>query len=168
MQISILLDEILQLCTSQAINGEIILQNNGEECRLILERGEITKVDYKNFSEDEALDTVRQWNDGTFVLRSRTLNFASKQADTSKKKTKHLFSDAIEIGNNSWWVGRHNPESMLQLNVYLRQFINHKRCINFLINPGSPFDYQVISKKIASIIDDISNIHIYSINHGCS
>jgi CheY-like chemotaxis protein len=159
------LDEILHLCTSQAMSGEIILQKNGEECRIIIDRGEITNVTYKELSEDVALDAARQWTEGTFLLRSRTLNLKTKQPANSKTKFGHFLAEAVEIAANSWWVGRRNPDSMLQMNVYLRQFKNQKRCINYLIDPGSPFDYQVISKKIASLIGDISKVHIYSIHH---
>lgn len=158
------LDEILQICTSQAISGDLILQYGGEECLIILDRGEITKINFNDLSEDIALDTVRQWEDGTFLLRSRTLNLITRPNDTKASKSTVSFPDAVEISENSWWVGRRNPDSMLQMNIYLRQFLNGKRCINYLIDPGSPFDYQTISDKVSSVIGDISNIHLYSIN----
>jgi CheY-like chemotaxis protein len=159
------LDELLHLCTTQSISGEIILQNKGEECHITLERGDITKVSLKDLSEDAALDTVRQWQEGTFILRSRTLNLKINKSGGSEKNSDEYLTDAVEIAPQSWWVGRRNPHSMLQMNVYLRRFTNNKRCINYLIDPGSPFDFSIISKKAAAIIGDIANVHIYSINH---
>jgi CheY-like chemotaxis protein len=159
------LDELLHLCISQSISGEIILQKEGNECHISLERGDITKVTLDDLSEDAALDTVRQWNEGTFILRSRTLNLKINKSEDSENKGDKFFAEPIEIASNSWWVGRRNPHSMLQMNAYLRRFVNSKRYINYLIDPGSPFDFTVIANKIASIIGDIANVHIYSINH---
>lgn len=72
------------------------------------------------------------------------------------------FDKAVEIAKGVFWVGYRNPKSIFQLNPYLRVFDNK---INYLIDPGSPLDFSIISKKIGEVIGDISKIGLYSLNH---
>ncbi len=69
---------------------------------------------------------------------------------------------AVEIARGVYWVGYRNPKSIFQLNPYLRVYDGR---INYLIDPGSPIDFAVISRKIGEVIGDISKIALYSLNH---
>jgi CheY-like chemotaxis protein len=63
------LDKILQICHEKNISGEILLQQEGDFGKLILEKGEVAQVDYQGKNEDEALDILREWDSGVFVVK---------------------------------------------------------------------------------------------------
>jgi serine/threonine-protein kinase len=161
------LDEILHLCTKEAFSGELVLSHAEEEGIVHLEKGEITEIKYLEYDEDQALDMIRKWDTGSFILRPKTLKIKSRRK--VKRDTKASFrsfdaSKAVQIADDTWWVGRRMTDSLLQTNVFLRQFKGRPKTINYLFNPGPLSDYPVISQKILSVIKDMANIHVYNLN----
>ena len=160
------LDEILELCMRNAFSGELLLRNGEDEGSIILEKGEISIINLLDHDEDQALDALRKWNKGSFVLRPKTIEFRSKKKNKSRSSHDKPVDIMlpIEIAKDTWWTGRRNPDSLLQTNVFLRQFKSGQRLINYLFNPGPLSDYSVISQKVAAVLDDVSNIHVYNLN----
>ncbi len=161
------LDEILGLCMNSAFSGELVLNKKEEEGIIYLDRGEISNINYLSHDEDHALDLLRKWNTGNFVLRPKTIQLKSKKKSAEGKAEDENppdLSTAVQIAEDTWWVGRRHPDSLLQTNVYLRQFKKGQKEINYLFNPGPASDFNVISEKIAAIISNISNIHVYNLN----
>ncbi len=160
------LDEILELCMNNAFSGDLVLRNGENEGVIYLDKGEISRINLLDHDEDQALDFLRKWNKGSFVLRPKTIEIKSKKRSKSK-----LYRDKpvdlmlpVQIARDTWWTGRRNPDSLLQTNVFLRQFKSGQKLINYLFNPGPISDYSVISQKIAAVLDDVSNIHVYNLN----
>ncbi|MCK4560997.1 MAG: response regulator [Calditrichia bacterium] len=160
------LDEILELCMKDAFSGELVLRNGENEGIIYLERGEISRINLLDHDEDQALDSLRKWHKGSFILRPKTIEIKSKRRSKSK-----LYRDKpvdlilpVQIAKDTWWTGRRNPDSLLQTNIFLRQFKSGQKLINYLFNPGPISDYSVISQKIAAVLDDVSNIHVYNLN----
>jgi len=160
------LDEILELCMRNAFSGELVLRNGDNEGSIILEKGEISIIHLLDHDEDQALDSLRKWDKGSFVLRPKTIEIKSKRKN--KVKSPHDkpidLMLPVQIAKDTWWTGRRNPDSLLQTNVFLRQFKSGQKVINYLFNPGPISDYSVISQKIAAVLDDVSNIHVYNLN----
>lgn len=75
------------------------------------------------------------------------------------------FEQAIEIAEDTFWVSIRESGSLLQTNTYLRRFRGNGRTINYLIDPGPLEFFTSISGKISSVISDVSNVHMYSVNH---
>ena len=160
------LDEILELCMRDAFSGELVLRNGDDEGNIVLEKGEISIISLLDHDEDQALDSLRKWNKGSFVLRPKTIKLRSKKRNKLKSfrdKPVDLMLP-VQIAKNTWWTGRRNPDSLLQTNVFLRQYKSGHKLINYLFNPGPISDYSVISQKIAAVLDDVSNIHVYNLN----
>jgi CheY-like chemotaxis protein len=160
------LDEILELCMKDAFSGELDLKNDDEEGIIYLEKGEISRIRLSDHDEDEALDFLRKWNKGSFVLRPKTIEIKSKRKSHLKGYRNKLIdlSLPVEIAKDTWWVGRRNQDSLLQTNVYLRQFKSGQKLINYLFNPGPISDYSVISQKLDAILEEESAIHVYNLN----
>ncbi len=163
------LDEILELCMKDAFSGELVLRNSDGEGVVYLEKGDVSKINYKDLTEDEALDSLRKWSKGNFILRPKTIKIKSKKriAEVSKKEEQKDSTDLatpVKIADYTYWVGRRNKDSLLQTNVFLRMFKSGQKEINYLFNPGPISDYPVISQKISSLIDDVKNIHVYNLN----
>lgn len=161
------LDEILQLCTINAFSGELVLKKGDLEGIVYLDKGEISKINFLDNDEDQALDLLRKWDEGNFILRSKRIELRAKKKLINQNKSLTDASDLtkpIQIAEDTWWTGRRNPDTLLQTNVFLRQFKSGQKVINYLFNPGPISDFTVISQKIAKLIGDISNIHVYNLN----
>jgi len=160
------LDEILELCMKNAFSGELNLKNDDEEGIIYLEKGEISRIKLSDHDEDEALDFLRKWDKGSFVLRPKTIEIKSKKKDHLKRYRDKLIdlSLPVEIAKDTWWVGRRNQDTLLQCNVYLRQYKSGQKLINYLFNPGPISDYSVISQKIDAVLENDSTIHVFNLN----
>jgi len=160
------LGKILKLCAQEQISGNVILQQNEQLGRLELRGGDIQKVIFKDLPEDKALDELLKWNAGIFVIRSQgvSLKPAFLHGFRSEKAADKL-ADPVEVAKDTWWVGYRNPNTLLQVNVFLRRFRDENKVINYLIDPGSPIDLSEISAKISKLIGDLGRIHLYSLNH---
>ena len=75
------------------------------------------------------------------------------------------FDSAIEIAEGTYWVSQREPGSLLQTNTYLRRFQGNGKSINYLIDPGPIEFFSGISSKVASVIQDVRHVQMYSINH---
>ncbi len=159
------LDHILRICSAHSLSGSVILQHKGKIGEIELERGEITAVSFSDLSEDEALDQLRGWRQGIFLIRPQGIYLKPDFISDYKFDEQARLDEPVKIAENTWWVGWRNPNSLLQMNVYLRRFQKDKKSINFLIDPGSPLDFPHISQKIAKVIGNISKINLYSLNH---
>ena len=160
-------DEILQLCNNEAFSGEMVMRKGDEEGIILLNRGEIEEIKYRDLDEDESLDTLRKWQEGSFVLRPKTIKIKSKKNDKAKeaaRKEALNLEEAVQIADDTWWIGQRNADAVLQTNVYLRQFKGANKVINTLFNPGQTRIYADILKKAKSLITDISNIHLYHLD----
>ncbi len=71
----------------------------------------------------------------------------------------------VEVAENTFWVSQRDPHSLLQTNTYLRRFQGNGKQINYLVDPGPSEFFPEISAKVAHVIDDVSHINMYSINH---
>ena len=160
------LDEILELCMRNAFSGELVLRNGSDEGSIVLEKGEISIISLLDHDEDKALDSLRKWIKGSFVLRPKPIELKSKKRNKLKgfrEKPVDILLP-VEIAKDTWWTGRRNPDSLLQTNVFLRQFKSGQKLINYLFNSGPLSDYSVISQKVAAVLDDVPNIHVYNLN----
>ncbi len=156
-------EDILELCHRESISGELTLQKSGEVGIIKLERGDITNIKYKSLADDEALDILRGWGTGIFVIRTGGMKL--KSGFKLYKPDEHDLTEPVQIARNTWWIGYRNPDTLLQMNVYLRQFPSGDKKINYLIDTGAPVDFSVISEKISKLIGSISHIHLYSLNN---
>ena len=151
-------DKLLKLSEDEGFTGCAKFTRFSDCIELNFKRGLIENV-YKNGEESvDALDECRAWESGEVELIPVTQleEFAQSQFD---------INEPVQIAKDTYWVGYRNPESMLQVNVYLRIFKSGNRQINMLIDPGSPIDYEFIKLKIEKVIGDISKIHLFSVNH---
>jgi len=151
-------EEILQLCLRERISGELVLQNEGNVGVVGLENGDITSVKYDSLKDDAALDIMREWKRGTFVIRPSDIKF---KMDTHPKVAEVDLNAAQQLTENVWWVGSVDEETNNQTNIYLRIFESDAKRICTVIDPGSPLRFSEISDKLASVIEDIANINIY-------
>lgn len=150
--------EIMDLCLKERISGELILQNGGEVGTITLENGDFKSIQYKNLSDDAALDVLILWKKGTFVIRPSEIHL---KVDSPVQSKKIDLNRAQELSRNCWWVGNTDENEHQLHNVYLRIFKNNNKIINTIIDPGSPIYYKEISSKISVVLEDDALINLY-------
>lgn len=150
--------EILGLCMKEKISGDVFLQQSGEVGIIKLEGGDINSIDYRNLTDDAALDALMLWKKGTFVIRPD--EFIIK-ADSAPILEEVDFNAARELAQNCWWVGSVTGRESTQVNVYLRIFQSNGKEIYALIDPGSPLYYQEISSKVSTVLKKEQEIGLY-------
>ncbi|NOX89592.1 MAG: response regulator [Calditrichaeota bacterium] len=159
-------DDILQMCNDKSISGTVLLYNRGETGKIIIEKGDIKEIHYGDQSPTKALDTLRLWNSGLFVIRPVDIGL---KPELIKKKSQSLprpeLNEAIPITEQTWWVGYQDMERRIQINSYLRIFEHSDRRINLLVETGAPEYHKHYKDKISSIIGNIGNLQIAAVMH---
>lgn len=89
--------DLVGFCESNSLTGMLRLKNGGEEGVFTYESGELVSVKASSKSDDEALDMMLHWTEGTFEIESKPLTLKKeKPADDNVKDVK-----GILIVNNS-------------------------------------------------------------------
>ncbi len=161
------LDDILQLCHEKSISGSIVLYNQGETGKIILEKGDISEVIYADYSPTRALDHLRMWNQGLFVIRPNDIGL---KPDLIKRKipkaTKPKLNELIPVIEQTlWWVGHRDLDQHIQVNSFVRLFESADKKINFLVYPGSVSYFDQHSKKITTLLNNLANVHVLAITN---
>jgi len=151
-------DDVLQVCLKERISGDLILQKEGQVGRIRLENGDIGHVEYGDMDAGEALDALRAWRSGTWVIRPSDLKIKMDQQSFSSQND---LSQAQKLGQNVWWTGYFNDEANVIYNSYLRSFEGKDSRIHLLIDPGSPIHFNHIAEKVNGLIGDIAKISLY-------
>ncbi len=155
------LDDLLQMCYDKSITGSIVFYNQNETATVFVEKGELKKVRYKDLSEARALDAIRLWDEGMFVIRPLDVRF---KLELMKKKTplntRPEFNDSIQIGEQIWWTGHRDMENRVQVNTYLRKFEFEEHRINLLIDAGPSAYFTAIKPKVENLIGTLKNLQI--------
>jgi len=152
-------DEMLESCLREKISGELILQHDGDVGVVKLENGDIQVVSYKSLTGGEALDALREWDKGTFVVRP--LDIQLKVEHQVKEAPKIELNIAQQLAQDVWWVGHADEKEKIIHNVYLRVFESENEKISTLIDPGSPLYFKEISSKIEHVLGNLENVDIY-------
>ncbi len=151
-------EKIIESCLRENISGELVLQNESDVGVIKLEHGDIISVSFNDMKDEVALDAMRSWTKGTFVVRPLDIKIKVEQEISSPKID---LNSPNEIRENVWWVGHIDETKGVQQNVYLRKFKKDKKMICAVIDPGSPLYFYSFSEKIATVLGNISNINIY-------
>ena len=95
------LPDLLRFCEDNSLNGKVVVTREGETGEFHYERGELQKVVLGSMPEDQALDTILNWDSGEFVVEPRPIQIeglaAKPAADPQGQKS-------IVIVNNSMVV----------------------------------------------------------------
>ncbi len=161
------LDDILQLCHDKSLSGTIILYNQGETGKIVVEKGDISDVIYADFSPTRALDHLRMWNNGLFVIRPDDIDLKPELMKRKiPKQTSPKLNEIIPVVEKTlWWVGHRDLEKHIQVNSFMRVFDSTEKKINFLVYPGSTTYFEQHQEKINAILNDLSNVHVLAVTN---
>ena len=155
------LDDLLQMCHDKSITGSIVFYNQGETATVEVEKGELKDVRYKDLSEARALDAIRLWEEGMFVIRPIDFRF---KPELMKKKVsvavRPEFNESIQMAEQVWWTGHRDMENRVQVNTYLRKFERDEHRINLLVDAGPQEYFTHIKPKVESLTGTLKNLQI--------
>ncbi len=155
------LDDILQMCHEKSISGSVVLYNSGQTGTIVVEKGDIKDVKFQGYPAARALDALRLWSEGMFVVRPVDFRF---KPELMKKKNPIVprpeFNDSILLTDGVWWVGHRDMENRVQVNAYLRLFERDDRRITVLVDPGPEEYYAHLSRKVQDLLGSPKNIQV--------
>ena len=70
----------------------------------------------------------------------------------------------VEIEKDIYWVGS-SEEALLRRNIYLRVYRVNDKTFSMIIDPGPECDLDILTKKAAAIIGNLSKVKLIFINH---
>jgi len=60
--------EILKFCEQNSLTGLLKLTRNEQHAQIRFVKGNVQEIDMDNLSDDECMDQLLQWTDGTFII----------------------------------------------------------------------------------------------------
>ncbi|NOX89228.1 MAG: cyclic nucleotide-binding domain-containing protein [Calditrichaeota bacterium] len=77
--------DLIRFCESNSVTGTLRVKNNSQEGTLEFKAGQLQEVKLSDMSEDEALDTMLNWQDGFFAIELRPLKLDRFKEDETKE-----------------------------------------------------------------------------------
>lgn len=67
--------EIMAFCDQKGLTGDVEIDSNGNKGHLSFDSGQILSMSAGTLKDDEALDEMLGWDEGTFVIKPREVSF---------------------------------------------------------------------------------------------
>lgn len=67
--------EIMAFCDQKGLTGDVEIDSNGRKGHLSFDSGQILSMGAGSLKDDEALDEMLAWDEGTFVIKPREVSF---------------------------------------------------------------------------------------------
>ena len=141
------IEEIVEDYSKKNFTGDLKLQRENDLVVLHFESGLLLSTKLNGAFDDGNYFAILDWKADSFKISNENIE-GKKEENMTELDT----SKAIKIAKDTYWVGYRNPDTMLQINVFLRIFKGNGKQINMLIDPGSPIDFDPITEKVESII----------------
>ncbi len=131
---------ILNFAEQNALTGRIVLKRKNETAIFEYEKGQLLHLDYAGKEEDEALDELLEWTEGTFYFEPKFFDL-----------------DAQPLSENPEW----SPEEKQLVNAFERYFFEKFR--QLIQSAGSKNLQVVLNKtvhKLKPIFPEVENVKI--------
>ena len=76
--------DVLKFCEQNSLTGLLKLNNEDEYAELEFLKGQLQKATFKEFSDDETMDEILNWDKGTFEIEPSILNIDQKEIKESE------------------------------------------------------------------------------------
>lgn len=88
--------EVLKFCEQNSLSGLLKLNNTEDHAELVFIKGQLQKATFKELSDDEAMDEILKWEQGSFEIEPSILNLDQGELEESEK-TKSSKVDTTNI-----------------------------------------------------------------------
>ena len=125
--------DLVAFCESNSLTGTLKLTHSGEVGEFVYESGELVSVKAGSKKDDEALDTMLHWTEGSFEIESKPLTLeVKKEQGVISKEVKEIL-----IVNNSLVVRKLIERALKGLGYKVESVENVEKAKN-MINAQSP------------------------------
>ncbi len=131
---------ILQFAEQNALTGKIVLRQDGKEAVFDYEKGQLLRLQYGDMEEDQALDELLKWEEGTFSIEPEIFQLEPET-----------------VSENPEWSEQEKQKARI-FEQFLRQKITE-----FIQFAGSRATQMAVKKaymKLGPVFDDLQNVHI--------
>ncbi len=91
--------DVLKFCENNSLNGKVVVTHNADEGQFFYEKGELQKVVLDGLPEDQALDTMLNWQSGEFIIEPRPIRMDDIDEKAAPSEVRRII-----IVNNSMVV----------------------------------------------------------------
>jgi len=86
---------LLKYAEENSLSGNIIFEKDKEEARFYYSKGQLVKLEFDGREEDEAMDIILEWNEGTYKIEPSIIKPAlrSSEADETPESTEEKEDD---------------------------------------------------------------------------
>ncbi len=75
--------DIFKFCESNSLNGKVIIQSGNQKGIVYYKKGILQKAELGDLRDDEALDVLMSWKDGTFMVEPDPLRLEQEEQATA-------------------------------------------------------------------------------------
>lgn len=76
--------ELLKYAEENSLSGNIFFENGDQKATLFYKKGQLYKLEFAELEEDEAMDVILEWNEGTYRIEPSIFKPSVKQKDEEK------------------------------------------------------------------------------------
>ena len=87
--------EVLRFCEQNSLTGKVKIEHEKERAEITFLKGNVQTVELGDLPEDKVMDTLMQWNEGTFTIEPSFFSQDEPISTDPEKETKRI-SDAVE------------------------------------------------------------------------
>jgi CheY-like chemotaxis protein len=82
--------DILKFCESNSLNGKVVVKSNNEQGIIYYKKGTLQKVAFGDLEDDQALDILIGWSDGSFSVEPDPLRLEEEEGPAAAPSAEPL------------------------------------------------------------------------------
>lgn len=92
--------DLIRFCESNSITGTVKVQKDDQTGKLEFKAGQLQRVSLGDLSEDQALDTMLNWNEGTFAIDLRPLKLEDLKEEKEEGGSEVRVQSVLILSNS--------------------------------------------------------------------
>ncbi|MCB0834364.1 MAG: cyclic nucleotide-binding domain-containing protein [Bacteroidetes bacterium] len=94
--------EVIAFCESNSLTGDLEVTSGGDKAVIAYDKGVLQNIKLRDLNDDEALDLMMGWEEGSFVIKPKIISFDGGEPEKETKPAKK--AGAILVINHSMVV----------------------------------------------------------------
>ncbi len=92
--------DLIRFCESNSVTGTLKIDNGQEKGEFEFQAGQLQKVTLGDMSEDQALDTMLNWTEGTFAIELKPLKLEGIKEESGEEHKEVTIKNVLILSNS--------------------------------------------------------------------